>query len=251
LDAIAQQSRDQKAINKANSLSRVITDPGFIVALCSAEKVMAVTVVLSRSLQKVNQDLFEAMEAVGFIRQKLDDWRSTSDVGDGSGPWENGDDGAYTAAGKIAATAGIQLTMPRLTGRQSTRDNVPASNPSEYFPRAVWYPYLDAIIMSITDKFSRHHLTVLQLVALVPSVIHQYEWKDIVSAVRFYSSGCSLALEAEIRSDLEQWKNSCLRIPSQSRPVGPYCSRNCTGAIREHPYPFADLQHAASNNVLC
>jgi hypothetical protein len=152
---------------------------------------------------------------------QLDDWRSTSDVGDGSDPWENGDDGAYTAAVKIAATAGIQLTMPRLTGRQSTRDNVPASNPSEYFRRAVWYPYLDAIIMSITDKFSRHHLTVLQLVALVPSVIHQYEWKDIVSAVRFYSSGCRLASEAEIRSEFEQWKNSCLRVPSQSRPQSP------------------------------
>lgn len=221
LDAIAQQSRDRKAIDKANSLSRAITDPGFIVALCSAEKVMAVTVVLSRSLQKVNQDLFEAMESVSFVRQKLDDWRSTSDVGDGSGPWENGDDGVYTAAGKIAATAGIQLTMPRLTVRQSTRENVPASNPSEYFRRAVWYPYLDAIIMSITDKFSRHHLTVLQLVALVPSVIHQYEWKDIVSAVLFYSSGCSLASEAEIRSEFEQWKNSCLRIPSQSRPQSP------------------------------
>ena len=62
LDAIAQQSRDRKAVDKANSLSRAITDPGVIVALCCAEKVMTVTVVLSRSLQKVNQDLFEAME---------------------------------------------------------------------------------------------------------------------------------------------------------------------------------------------
>ena len=91
---------------------------------------MAVTVVLSRSLQKVNQDLFEAMESVSFVRQKLDAWRSTSDSGDASDPWENGDDGAYSTASKLAATAGIQLTTPRLTGRQTTHDNVPASNPS-------------------------------------------------------------------------------------------------------------------------
>jgi hypothetical protein len=183
---------------------------------------MAVTVVLSRSLQKVNQDLFEAMESVSFVRQKLDAWRSTSDSGDASDPWENGDDGAYSTASKLAATAGIQLTTPRLTGRQTTRDNVPASNPSEYFRRSVWNPYLDAIITSLTDKFSRHHLTVLQLVALVPSVIHQYEWKDILSAVRFYSSGnCSLASEAEIRNEFEQWKNACIRIPPQSRPQSP------------------------------
>jgi hypothetical protein len=36
LDAIAQQSRDRKAVDKANSLSRAITDPGVIVALCCA-----------------------------------------------------------------------------------------------------------------------------------------------------------------------------------------------------------------------
>ena len=81
-------------------------DPGVIVALCCAEKVMAVTVVLSRSLQKVNQDLFEAMESVSFVRQKLDAWRSTSDSGDASDTWENGDDRAYSTASKLAATAG-------------------------------------------------------------------------------------------------------------------------------------------------
>jgi hypothetical protein len=38
-----------------------------------------------------------------------------------------------------------------------------ASNPSDYYRRAIRYPYLDSILMSMNDKFSSHHLTVLKL----------------------------------------------------------------------------------------
>jgi hypothetical protein len=221
LDAIAQQSRDRKAADKAISLSRSMADPGFIVTLCSAEKVMAVTAVLSRSLQKINQDLFEAMESVGFVLKKLTNWRTVSDADDEVDPWENIDDGAFSVASQMAAASGIQLTTPRLAGRQTTRNNVQASNPADYYQRAVWYPYLDAIITSLTDKFSAHHLTVLKLVALVPSVVDQYDWKDVASAVRFYKSDCNLASEAEIRSEFEQWKDFCLRMSVQNRPQSP------------------------------
>ena len=71
LDAIAQQSRDRKAIDKAISLSGAMTDSSFIVALSCAKEVMGVTAVFSRSLQKVNQDLFEAMGSVIFVTQQL------------------------------------------------------------------------------------------------------------------------------------------------------------------------------------
>ena len=51
LDVIAQQSGDRKATDRTTSLSHVMTDPGFIVGMCCTEKVIAVTVVLSRSFQ--------------------------------------------------------------------------------------------------------------------------------------------------------------------------------------------------------
>ena len=49
--------------------------------------------------------------------------------------------------------------------------------------------YLDSILSSMKDKFSTHHLTVVKLLALVPSVIDKYDWKDIADAVQFYKSG--------------------------------------------------------------
>lgn len=179
----------------------------------------------------------------------LDSWRSSSDAGDGYGTWDNVDDGDYAGASKIAAAAGIQMTTPRLTGRQTTRNNVEASNPSDYYRRAILYPYLDAVITSLTDKFSSHHLTALQLVALVPSVIDQYDWKDIVSAVRFYSTGCSLASEAEIRSEFDMWKDACLRMPVKSRPQSPHAALDIVP--QRYPCSALDLLHAASNDVLC
>lgn len=78
----------------------------------------------------------------------------------------------------------------------------------------------------MTDKFSTHHLTIVKLVALVPSVIDQYDWKDIKDAVCFYKSGnlskdCALATLVEVRNEFEQWKDFCLRMPANNRPQTP------------------------------
>lgn len=64
--------------------------------------------------------------------------------------------------------------------------------------------------------FSSHaHLTVVKLVALVPSVIDKYDCEDIADAVQFYESGnldeeSTLASEEEVRNEFEQWKDFCL-----------------------------------------
>ena len=188
----AAESRDRKTVDKANSLIRAMTDCTFIVALCCAQKVMALTVVLSRSPQKVNQDLFESMQSVQYICDTLKEWRGGAeddDTDSGSvDAWEHDDYGAFTVSERLASTANVSITVPRLTGRQTSRNNVAASNASEYYKRAVWYPYLDCTLQALRDKFSLHHLAVLKLVALVPAVVLLYDWPDIVDSCRVYSA---------------------------------------------------------------
>jgi len=75
LQTIAAESKDRKAVDKAHGFVRALTDCAFIVSLCCAYKVMALTIVLPRSLQKVNQDLFQAMDSVDFVRNTLEKWR--------------------------------------------------------------------------------------------------------------------------------------------------------------------------------
>ena len=219
LDAIAQQSRDRKAADKAINLSRAMADPVFIVALSCAQRVMGVTVVLSRSLQKVNQDLFEATQSVDFVKNKLKKWRESED----NEVWADADDGVFAAAESVAAAAGIGITAPRVVGRQTARSNVPASTPTDYYRRAVWYPYLDSIITAMDTKFTTHQLTTFKLVALVPSIIEKYGWKDVVDAFRFYRSSGDFDSETEVQNEFEQWKAFCLRMTSESddRPTTP------------------------------
>jgi len=92
-----------------------MTDSAFIVSLCCAYNVMALTIVLSMSLQKVNQDLFQAMDSADFVQTTLEEWRQGS--GDNDDEWE-ADGGVYGVACRLhAQTANIELTMPRLVGR--------------------------------------------------------------------------------------------------------------------------------------
>lgn len=219
LDAIACQSQDRRAVDMSRAFIRAITDPGFIVSLCCARKVMAVTIVLSRSLQKVNQDLFAAMESVEYIQKTLNKWRTF----DGEDPeWQsslNEDYAVFNMAEKLARKADISLSIPRICSRQSQRTNVPADNPSQYFKRAVWLPYLDTILESLRDKFSDHHLIVLKLVALIPSMIDSYSWIDILQSVRFYKS--ELASEEEVLNEYNQWREFCLKMNKEDRPSTP------------------------------
>ena len=73
---------------------------------------MALTIVLSRLLQKVSQDLFQAMDSIDFVRTTLEKWRQGggghSDANDDE--WET-DDGVYSLASRLAQTANITLTM--------------------------------------------------------------------------------------------------------------------------------------------
>lgn len=101
LEKIAQGMTDRKAADTARSLVRALTVSTFIVALSCARKVMAVTMVLSRSLQKVNQDLYQSMQSVNYVASTLQKWRddsqsiATGDADDAVDEWCSGPHGAF------------------------------------------------------------------------------------------------------------------------------------------------------------
>ena len=128
-------------------------------------------------------------------------------------------DGVYSLASRLAQTANITLTMPRLVGRQTCCNNIVASTASEYYKQAIWYPFLDCTLQSLRDKFSSHQLTLLKLVALVPSVVHSCHWTDIVDSCRLYRS--QISSEDEVRHEYSQWKAICLRMGPADRPSTP------------------------------
>ena len=138
----------------------------------------------------------------------------------------------YSVACRLAQTANMELTMPRLVGRQTTRNNVVASTASEYYKRAVWYPFPYCTLRSLRDKFLSHHLTLLKLVALVPSVMQSYDWNDIVDSCRLYQS--QLSSEVEMRHcewHLPTGRQHHYRRSTLCRLVSLTSSRCCTSSV--------------------
>ena len=58
----------------------------------------------------------------------------------------------YKWGKQIAAEFDIEPSMPRTTGRQPHRVNVPATNPESYWQRAAYFPLIDHLIQDMNDR---------------------------------------------------------------------------------------------------
>ena len=58
----------------------------------------------------------------------------------------------YAPQKQIAAESDIEPSMPRTTGRQQHRVNVPATNPESYWQRAACLPLSDRLIQEMNDS---------------------------------------------------------------------------------------------------
>ena len=58
----------------------------------------------------------------------------------------------YDTAVQMATKIDITPSVPQSASRQTQQNNVPASNPEEYFKRAVTIPFLDHIIQELNDR---------------------------------------------------------------------------------------------------
>jgi hypothetical protein len=154
------------------------------------------------------------MNSVSHVKQTLVEWRSGE-----TDEWEHERYGPFTIAEKLAKEMNFELSLPRRASRQTMRNNVPGQAASEYYRRAIWYPYLDHILEAICDKFSDHTKAVYSLMALVPASIENFTWEDIISVYNTYSS--QLDSEEEVRNEYYQWKNLCKDISRDRQPSSP------------------------------
>ena len=58
----------------------------------------------------------------------------------------------YNEAVEKAEKVGTTPHMPRIVGRQSQRNNVPATSSEEYYRRSVTIPFLDHILLEMNSR---------------------------------------------------------------------------------------------------
>jgi hypothetical protein len=66
----------------------------------------------------------------------------------------------------------VPVVQPRVSKRQVSRANPPASTPSEFYRRAIYLPLLDAVTTDMQSRFDEETVSNLsKLTYFIPSVI--------------------------------------------------------------------------------
>ena len=72
--------KDKETSEIARRILVAISNSSFLVALSAAFKVMSLTIMLSKSVEKINQDLVAAMEQCKYTIDRLQSWRQDDDA---------------------------------------------------------------------------------------------------------------------------------------------------------------------------
>ncbi|KAH7958189.1 hypothetical protein HPB51_027824 [Rhipicephalus microplus] len=133
---------------------------------------------------------------------------------------------AVTLARKLAAKeavvvlfeiTNVEMALPRITGRQMQRSNVPSATPEEYYRRNVYLPLLADFENQLRDRFDAHKKVVVGLNMLLPKFCASASLSDIDDAVQFYLGDIPSA--NVIEAEFTLWVNKCCQIEEKNRPA--------------------------------
>ncbi|KAK4886782.1 hypothetical protein RN001_003053 [Aquatica leii] len=81
---------------------------------------------------------------------------------------ESAFDELYKDAESIAKEMDIDIRMPRITGKQTTRPNYKTSEPKEYFRFTLFIPFIDFLLQEMNDRFLTHKSVFESICCLLP-----------------------------------------------------------------------------------
>ena len=133
----------------------------FIFALVVTKEVLAYTKGLSIKLQGRYVDIVKAHREIEFVQSTVQSARDDID---------NFHARVYSTALEVARSVQVDEHVPRTTGRQQHRNNVPFTSISEYFRLSLTTPLLDYLITELNDRFSEQLSSSLsEIERLLPS----------------------------------------------------------------------------------
>lgn len=102
-------------------------------------------------MQKVDIDLKLATRLADKTLEKKNFFRNNA---------ENSFKKIYTAAHDLAAQFQVEITMPRVIGRQVHRMNIQAKSTEEYYRISIFNPYMDSHITELEQRFVNHKIKI-------------------------------------------------------------------------------------------
>ena len=113
-------------------------------------------------------------------------------------------DALFETAEEIGREFDIQPSMPRLAQRARHRANPPANYPSQYWQRALYYPFIDHISTELHDRLLGLHQRYLAQY-LIPTKLHTCTEDSVHSIYVEYASDIPLD-EQGFRNEVARWK---------------------------------------------
>lgn len=110
------------------------------------ENLLSFTLPISKILQSTDLDISKALNNIDNVISVLQNIPTNV---------ENEFKIVFNEAYEIADALEITIDIPRLTKNQTKRCNVPSEN-EEYYRRAIFIPWLDSFINSISERFLKH-----------------------------------------------------------------------------------------------
>ena len=199
--------------SQATSFSALISSFQFIVALVITRNILDMTLPVTQLLHAKNNDILDGVELIQALmtaRNQIDYYHDK---------W-------YNQAVSLAAKVDIEESMPRIARRQTTRDNPPATDASEYYKRTITIPVLDHLNLHLKTRFDFSSINAIYGLSIVPSkmisMIGQahtgnVSWKESFKKFSdFYEDDLPnpLALDAELELWQTYWVAYKGSIPS-------------------------------------
>ncbi|KAF2890296.1 hypothetical protein ILUMI_15877 [Ignelater luminosus] len=101
----------------------------------------------------------------------------------------------FEAAQSLCEKYGVEISVPRVTSRQTKRDNVPHSTPEEYFRRTIFVPFVDSFILHLDERLLSHDQILRSFAVIIPSENKNQEVNEV--ALRQLYAAYEHLLDAE------------------------------------------------------
>ena len=202
----------------ARRLLKSVQDPQFLVALVLSEKVSAVLLPVSRSLQQIGNDLVKTMSTISATQSKLQKWRK-----DEENEFTSMFEEAVILGEKIGVSREEMQSFPRTINKSVLRPNACGTNQTaiNYARINVFFPLLDEVCGDMKARFTSHQQKIASLTRILPYFVKESTWQDILPAAEKYRG--FLDPLSIVKGEYEIWKQqwmSCGARPVANTAIG-------------------------------
>ena len=161
-------------LTDARSLQVAMTTTDFICTVVIINSCVKYLQALTSSLQAEAKDILTTVNEIDTVTTTLQSVRDN--IGTHHSQW-------VSTVEKMCADVGTEPSLPRRSGRQIHRSNIPVDTSSEYYCHSISILMLDHLLSEIKTRFTTHQKIALLGVCIVPSVMVTLPDEDCASKV--------------------------------------------------------------------